>query len=396
MKSLAQPHVVYIITKLELGGAQKVCLSLIEGLQKQSSSSCSLISGSQGPLIASTKAFNSVYLLDSMQREVGIGFKKIFNEVTTFISLIKILKKIKNQFPHVVVHTHSTKAGILGRWAAFFCNIKTRIHTVHGYGFHDYQSSIAWSVIFLLEYITSLITTHFVCVSNHDRVIGIKLFPKFEAKSSIIRAAVQDEKFYPSIRDTKNCTNEKEIIIGTISCFKPQKNLLDLLQAFYFVRSNLTKPLQKKIRLQIIGDGIARPELEAWIVQHKLGTHVDLLGWQNDVAQWMKNWHIFALSSLWEGLPCAIIEAQLCGIPVVAYNVGGINEVIKDAINGFVVEPKNWKMLGEKIIEAIDLQENSNNLRSHDGTLDLFKNSAMIASHIKLYDNFVAHHQSFS
>ena len=82
-------HVVYLITKLELGGAQKVCLALLNGLHKTDPSSCSLISGTQGALVDQVKKFKSVYLLQFLQREVGSSLKKIAQEVKTFFSIIK-------------------------------------------------------------------------------------------------------------------------------------------------------------------------------------------------------------------------------------------------------------------------------------------------------------------
>lgn len=396
MKKSDSAHVVYIITKLELGGAQKVCLSLFDGLQQQSPSSCSLISGSSGTLVDTIQAFESVYFIDSMQREVGWSLKKIVQEIKTFFSIIKILRTIKKKFSQVIVHTHSTKAGIIGRWAALCAGIPIRIHTIHGYGFHEHQSRITWLAIYFLEYVTSLITTHFVCVSEQDQQTGIRLFPKFSLKNSLIRAAIDDKKFFPAQPTYTSPNDEQDIIIGTVSCFKPQKNLFDLLKAFDYVYHHIPAGLQKRIRLQIIGDGFLRSELEAWIVQHQLSTHIDLLGWQNNVANWMQTWKVFALSSLWEGLPCAIVEARLCKLPVVAYHVGGIGEIIKDGQNGFLIQPKDWKLLAQKILEALYLQERSASIYHQDDALESFQNASMISHHIKLYDNFVAHHESIS
>lgn len=383
-------HVVYLVTKLELGGAQKVCLALLDGLHKADPLSCSLISGTQGALVDQVKKFESVYLLQELQREVGSGLKKIAQEIKAFFSIIKILKKLKKRHPNLIVHTHSTKAGIMGRWAAYFARIPTRIHTVHGYGFHDRQSRLTWLIVYALEYFTSFITTHFVCVSEQDRSTGIRLFPRFTQKSSVIRAAVQDENFYPA-QASLTSNKQDDIIIGTVSCFKPQKNLFDLLKAFHYLYKEAPPSIQKRLRLQIIGDGVLRNEIETWIIHHNLQTHIDLLGWQTNVANWMRTWNIFTLSSLWEGLPCAIIEARLCKLPVVAYDVGGIREVIKNGYNGFLVQPGDWNKLGEKFKQLICSQELYESMYNNSDMLDSFKNNAMISSHKKLYDNFIAH-----
>lgn len=387
---MKKAHVVYLVTKLELGGAQKVCLALLNGLHQENPLSCSLISGTQGALVDQVKQFQSVFLLEELQREVGSGIKKIYQEFKAFFSIIKILKKLKQRYPNIIIHTHSTKAGILGRWAAYCAGIPIRIHTVHGYGFHDHQSKFTWFIVYILEYLTSFITTHFVCVSEQDRDTGIRLFSQFAQKSSIIRAAVQDEKFYPAQVSIIH-NNQQDIIIGTVSCFKPQKNLFDLLKAFDYFYQEAPVSIQKRLRLQIIGDGILRKELETWITHHNLQTHIDLLGWQNNVADWMRTWNIFTLSSLWEGLPCAIIEARLCKLPVVAYDVGGIREVIKNGYNGFLIQPGDWKRLAEKFSQLVCSQELYASMYNNNDKLDSFKNNAMINSHKKLYDNFIAH-----
>ena len=129
-----QPHIVYILTKLELGGAQKVCLALMQHLAIKNVST-SLITGAEGVLVSEAKKFDSVYFLPSFKREVSLS--AIGNELKTLWALIKLLKQLKKQHGTIIVHTHSTKAGIIGRWASFFAGITIRVHTIHGYGFHD-------------------------------------------------------------------------------------------------------------------------------------------------------------------------------------------------------------------------------------------------------------------
>ncbi len=168
--------VIYILTKMELGGAQKICLTLFNGIQNQNHTTY-LISGSECILLTKhLQNNNNVTLLSSFKREVSWRF--CIDEIKTFFKLIKQLKTIKKKHTHqikFIVHTHSTKAGILGRWAAFFAQIPIRIHTVHGYGFHDYQHPLVWWSIYTLEFITSFITTHFICVSSHDAKKGNRL-----------------------------------------------------------------------------------------------------------------------------------------------------------------------------------------------------------------------------
>ncbi|MFH1831230.1 MAG: glycosyltransferase [bacterium] len=412
MKENKEIHVLYIITKLELGGAQKVCLTLFNGIQN-SGYPTHLVSGSQGelaPTVINSQTHatkpDAVFFLDSLKREIGI--KIIFSEIKAFFSLIKIIRSLKNKYPQLIIHTHSTKAGIFGRWAAFFAGAKKRIHTVHGYGFHEHQPKHQWAIVYFLEYITSLITTKFICVSKKDQLEGIRLFPKFEQKSVLIRAAVNWDDFYMPARTsniskthdshtqkqnyTQNITHD--FTIGSIACFKPQKNCLDLLKAFkLLVQNTQQRPLNQTtcigfgcgLKLEIIGDGEQRPMLENWISKNNMSSYITLLGWQHDVSKYVKKWDLFALSSLWEGLPCAIIEARLSKLPIVAYNVGGISEVIYDGKNGFLIKPGDWQDLSKKLETLVMDKKLYTDLSNFPDTILDFKNENMIKYHVNLY-----------
>lgn len=370
-------RVVYIITKLELGGAQKVCLSLFNGLSQKGCNSF-LISGKHGPLVYQVENNQAALLIDSMQRELSI--KAIFKEIHTFFTLITTLRTMRQEHPHLIVHTHSTKAGILGRWAAFFARVPYRIHTVHGFAFHEHQSLRAWYSIFLVEWLTSFITSHFICVSAHDVKIGLRLLPGFSKKNSIIRAGVEAQQFINQSHTCCNPSQKQPFIFGTISCFKPQKNLFDLLNAF-----NTVYQKDQRARLEIIGDGIQRPQIEKWIKEHNLNNVITLHGWQQNVLSVMKHWHCFALSSLWEGLPCAAVEARLLHLPVLSYQVGGIAEVIDHERNGLLADPGDWQQLATNMLRTMHDEKLYKNMSSYQDNLADFDSRQMVDDHLNLY-----------
>ena len=390
-------HVLYILTKLELGGAQKVCLSLMDGVKKSGSFS-GLISGGEGVLKSEVKKFDSVFLLDSFKRE--ISFKNLFGELKAFFKIIFHVKNLKKKYPNLIVHTHSTKAGLFGRWGALFAGVKGRVHTIHGFSFHEHQNKLFWLILFLLEWFTSLVTTHYVCVSENDRKIGSKLLPRFAKKSSIIRAAVEWEKFYTPATQVKQSfsgaiktdMHQRPFVIGTVSCFKPQKNLVDLLKAFKKMNDNLVKSnffKQQNVLLQIVGDGVLREDIQKWIYENKLEKRIELLGWQNNVEKWMKSWDLFVMSSLWEGLPCAIVEARLCRLPVISYKISGIPEIIFDGKNGFLVAPGDWRNLANKIQMIIQDKDLWHKFKNYNDNLIDFKDKIMVQEHLKLYRQLV-------
>lgn len=370
MSKKKEIHVLYIITKLELGGAQKVCLSLFDELQKNQHNTW-LVSGSGGELANQAKTKPHVILLNALKREI------CFSEFKAFIQLIRAIKKILQQHDDLIVHTHSTKAGYLGRWAAWVANVKYRIHTVHGFGFHQHQSWINYSISYILEILTSFITTHYICVSTKDVETGVNSIPYFAYKHSLIRAAIDNLSFVPA---TTPSSFDNTFIFGTVSCFKEQKNIFDLLHAFAY--THLHNP---NTRLEIIGDGFLRPKIEQWIKQHNLTNAITLHGWQHTVAPLMKTWQAFLLSSLWEGLPCAIVEARFLKLPVIAYNVGGISDIISHGENGLLYTPKDKESLSYGMLSLTHDKELYNQLSSYKEDLSAFTTSIMIKQHISLY-----------
>ena len=374
--------VVYIITKLELGGAQKVCLSLIKRLSEQGVRTI-LISGQDGPLVAQAQEVcDEVHLLSHLQREVTA--KTIWKEGAAFLQLATKLSVLRERYGDIIVHTHSTKAGLMGRWAAWMVGVRWIVHTVHGFGFHGYQKVWKWWSHYLLEYWTSWVTSEYVCVSSQDRHLGAQILPFFKQRCSLIRAAVDWQQFYrPAVIEAEEKSAEETVVVGTVSCFKPQKNLFDLLNAVL----RLVVEDGQKVRLEVIGDGIQRPRIEQWITHHGMEQSVRLRGWQDQVAPCLRAWDLFALSSLWEGLPCAVVEARLSHIPVVAYNVGGVSEVIKHEKNGLLVASGDAEALYQSLKQVVTNQAFRSRLAQHADKLNAFNDVVMGAKHLKMYRN---------
>ena len=376
-------HIVYIITKLELGGAQKVCLELFNGLPADQIKT-DLIAGSGGPLADTVQNKANVQFIASLEH--AASWRTLLGDIRSFIALVQMLRKIKKENPHVVVHTHSTKAGLLGRWAAWCAGIKKRVHTVHGYAFHNHQRWIPWSVIYLLELLTSFITTHYICVSSQDVKTGLRLFPRFAERHTIIRAAVNWQQFYIPARKTTPFPIDNAIFVfGTVSCFKPQKNLFDLLSAFAIVHKKLPHT-----RLEIIGDGQLRTAITDWIKQQNLTKVITLHGWQTNVAPIMQKWNSFVLSSLWEGLPCAVVEARLFKLPVLAYDTGGIHDVISTYENGILYKQGDWQQLAQGMHTVATNKPLYTKLQNHADHLHDFNTTYMLSEHTRLYKKLVS------
>ena len=132
---------------------------------------------------------------------------------------------------------------------------------------------------------------------------------------------------------------------------------------------------------------ILRPELEKWICENKLNNQIILHGWKNNVAEHMINWNAFVLSSLWEGLPCAVVEARLLKLPVLSYKTGGIHDVIIQGKNGFLYKQGDWAALAQGMLEVTKNKNLYENLNNYKENLNDFKDINMIQKHVKLYQN---------
>ena len=138
-------------------------------------------------------------------------------------------------------------------------------------------------------------------------------------------------------------------------------------------------------RLEIIGDGALRSEIEQWIHNHNLTDVITLHGWQDDVKACMIDWHAFVLSSLWEGLPCAVVEARLLKLPVLSYNTGGIADIIINKQNGYLYPQKEWQSLAHGMLELTQKKDMFEQLSRHKDNLNDFKMEAMLEQHIDVY-----------
>lgn len=357
--------VCHIITKLELGGAQQNTLYTIEHLDKERFAPV-LISGKGGILDTEAHVISGtkVYFANNLVREI--------NPIKDLLAIIELWALLKKEKPDIV-HTHSSKAGILGRWAAKLSGTPVIIHTFHGFGFNDFQKSLMKYLFVFLEKITAKITDKLIAVSKNNIEKGIKYGIGYPEKYTLIRSGI-DIKKYTNFTADKN-TKKKELgispeekVITTIGPFKPQKNLSDFI--------NAAKQISEKFRnckFLIIGDGEQKSYLEKLINESMLQDKVKILGWRRDIPEILAVSDIFILTSLWEGLPRSVLEAMSSGLPVIANEVDGVEEVIRNNENGFLTKPfeiektseyavkllnddKSAKSFGLKAKEAIDKQ----------------------------------------
>src|SRR3989338_4917710 len=327
-------NVLYAITKLELGGAQKHCLSLITNLDK-SKYNIFLFTAKEGLLL------NDALAIDGLSVKASSFLERSLNPLKDFLALSEIYRFIKKNNIDIV-HTHSSKAGILGRFAARLAKIKVVIHTVHGWSFNDCQPRAERLFFILLERLSARFSDKLVVVSYCDRQNGLDNNIGKENKYRLIRYGVDYTEFNIKEQNTREelGINPEDLAVGMIACFKPQKSPRDFIRLAF-----LTKRILPDARFLLVGDGALRKKTEKLIHKFNLEKQIILTGWRRDIPRILSAIDVFVLTSLWEGLPISVLEAMATSKPVITTHTGGVAEIIIEGGAGVFGSPceKNKK-----------------------------------------------------
>lgn len=334
-------RVAEIVTKLELGGAQRHVLSIIKGLPKEEYEFTLL--ASSGILIDEAKAISGInlYFVKNLRREISP-----INDLFACFEIWRFLKKNKVD----IVHTHSSKAGILGRIAAKFAGVNNIVHTIHGWSFNDYQNILVKSFFIYLERIAAKCTSKIIAVSNYDMKKGLENKIGSESQYCLIRYGIDIFNFCKNVPNVNNIRqfiniDEQTPLVGMAACFKPQKAHNNFLKAARLVLKEIPNT-----HFIFAGDGKLRKRIEqkAAFLKEKVNFH--FLGWAQDMVSFYKSVDVLTLASLWEGLPLTLIEAAACQKPVVATDICGNAEIVHSGVSGFLVKSNDVNAFAQKII----------------------------------------------
>jgi len=341
--------VLHIITRLIVGGAQETVMLTADMLDK-SQWDAHVLSGSQtgseGSLIENVRARDIPLTIEpSLVREINP-----FKDLLAFIRLVRFIKR----GGYAVVHTNSSKAGILGRWAAFLAGTPVIVHTVHGWGHHDRQYPLVRRSYILLERVTQRITDKLIVVSPRNIEKGLADGIGTPEKYITIRSGIELDRFRRPSRSREDVRAELGIpvdsaVVGTVTRLSPQKAPLDFLDAAAHVAAQ-----QPNVHFVIVGDGPLRADVEAQVVTLKLTERIHLTGLRRDVPDLLHSFDIFALSSLWEGLPRVLPQAMAAGLPIVATAVDGNAEAVTDGINGLLTPPGDPQAMAAALLRLLN------------------------------------------
>jgi glycosyltransferase involved in cell wall biosynthesis len=380
---LKKVNLLYVITKLELGGAQKQLLHLLKSLDT-GAYSVFLFTGVEGDLNGD---FDSIEGLTIKRCRFLVRSVHPLKDLFSLIALYRFMKL------HCIdiVHTHSSKAGILGRLAAGLARIQHVLHTVHGWSFNDHQSFAFRRLFIWLERFTAQFTDAILVVSSFDKQKGLAHRIGREENYCFMRYGVEYSN--PAAGDYRLSEalgiRDEHIVVAMIGCFKIQKAPLDFIRMACLVLNDThNRQVAARLRFLLIGDGILRQKIEQSIRAHNLQEKVVLAGWRRDIPGLLARTDIFALTSLWEGMPISVLEAMSLSLPVVATNTGGIAEVIREGRTGFLVAPQDSSSMAQKIsilLHDISLRRtigrNARESLGNDFSID-----AMVACNLRQYE----------
>ena len=311
-----------------MSGVQKVTLDEFRGLSEDRYE-FHLICQCPGPLTEQVEALGgTVYYCEHLVREISVK--------DDILALSKLRRQIKAINPHIV-HTHSSKTGILGRLASRLAGVPAVVHTVHGFAFPLATSRSSKVLFTALEYVSGKLCDALVVLNRSDFDIARRKLKVRESRLHLIpngvdaaRLAVSPGFDRRTIRSGLFGADEGDVVVGMVGRLWRQKNPTLLVRAAaVLAASGLTH-----VRFVFVGDGELAEHCMRLAIELGVADRLSFLGWRTDVADILHALDIFTLPSLWEGMPLAILEAMACGLPVVASNIAGNADLIVDGQDG--------------------------------------------------------------
>jgi glycosyltransferase involved in cell wall biosynthesis len=346
---MAPVPVLHLITRLIVGGAQENTM-LTAALLDKSRFQVEVLSGpqtgSEGSLIEEVRGRGvPLTVLPQLLRQVS--------PLNDLLALWKLYRLMRAK-GYTIVHTHSSKAGILGRLAARLADVPIIVHTVHGWSFHDYMPPPVRNAYILLERWIASFSQALIVVTQRDIEKGLAAGIGHPGQYYLIRSAIPLEEFDPASVDGVAVRQElglplDAVVIGNVGRFSEQKNPLDWVRV-----AGKVGRADPNLRFLLVGDGPLRPQVVDLLAQEGISGQTILTGLRRDAPRMLAAMDIFMLTSLWEGLPRVIPQAMSMGLPVIANQADGTLEAIRDGETGYLCLPGNTVQMAERCTHLIE------------------------------------------
>ncbi|WP_426573130.1 glycosyltransferase family 4 protein [Aquihabitans sp. McL0605] len=379
----------HIITRLDVGGAQETAIRVCAGLDRSRFAPVLLAGpdeGSGGSLrSAADGAGIEVITVDALHGPIRpLDDARAVRELTQVLAAQRA----------AVVQTHSSKAGVVGRLAARRAGVAHLVHTVHGWSFNDSQAAPVALGYRTIERWLAKRTDVLIVVTSADRELGLRHGIGRPDQYEIIRSGIAlgpDAGAEPdggaarrALRQELGWAPSDQVVIS-VGRLEAQKDPITMVEALAIARRSAPA-----LRLALVGSGALDADVRATTARLGLDGAVDLLGLRDDVPQLLSASDLFALSSRWEGLPRAALEAMRAGLPVAATDTGGIREVVVDGDTGLLVPIGDAAALGAALVAlASDPPMASAMAERAAALLPSFSEARMVADVEALYDRLL-------
>lgn len=256
-----------------------------------------------------------------------------------------------------IVHTHSSKTGILGRLAAKAAGVTTIVHTVHGYAFPAESRAAIKAIFKFLERRAGRVTHRMIVLNDADAAIARDLLGVPDRRLAVLPNGVDVDTYSPATPEARHALRRSvfgiesldHVVVGMVGRLWVQKN------PQCFVRAAIQVAAQRpQVSFFMIGDGEFRHELEAAIRASGQADRIRILGWRSDVPELLKALDLMVLPSRWEGMPLAVLEAMSSAVPVIASDIPGNHHLVEDGSDGRLFPPDDDQALASALIELVD------------------------------------------
>lgn len=338
-----------LIARLNVGGPAIHTILLTRRLRDLGYST-ELVTGIEGP--------NEGNMLD-LAREQGVtplvypALGRELNPKGDFRMVMELYRRFRQTRPHIV-HTHTAKAGAVGRLAAWMARVPIRIHTFHGHVFHGYFSAAKTRFFTELEKRLARITSRIIVLGPSQQAdiqgLGIGKPGQFVQ----IPLGLDLARFTECNREESSLRHELGLgadtpVVSIVARLVPIKN-----HTLFFQAARLVLERHPAVRFVLAGDGPDREVLEAQSREMGLEKSVVFLGFRSDLPNIYAGSDVSVLTSKNEGMPVAIIESLSTGTPVVATGVGETSSIVEQGVSGYIVPPGDTAALADRICAVLE------------------------------------------
>ncbi len=342
-------RICHIITRLIVGGAQENTVASCIGLRRQGYDVDLVIgpqTGPEGSLHEQARVAGvPMIVVDELRREPNP-----WQDVSAYAALRRLFSRQRYQ----IVHTHSGKAGILGRLAAKRAGVPIIVHTIHGPSFHRYQNPIGNWLFTWAEQVAGECTTQYVSVADAMTQQYLAAGIGTPSKYVTIHSGMNVEAFLQAQPDRQLRASlgisEDDLVIGKVARLFRLKG-----HEFLFEAAPRIVAAVPNVKFLLVGDGIYREKFERLVARMGLRDRFVFVGLvaPEEIPRYLALMDVLVHLSLREGLPRSVVQALACGKPVVAFDVDGTREICVDGRTGFLVRAEEADGVAEAVIRLL-------------------------------------------